>query len=184
MANVELNEQLLAAGHGSTVAYTDNPNAFTIEHHEENDKRVYDKYIDETQNFMFNCFKKITESLKTVCYDYDLEHYEMTDHALRIGLFASKRKVRREIDIYKGFYQNVGNFSVGLAIGENFNKKQKLNLLKDFFLKPEEAFRYVLRLKPMLLRKKRYFIAYFIPSTLIYFYIKLRCYQKRLRPIT
>ncbi len=182
MANVELNEQLLAAGHGSTIAYTDKANSYTIEHHEENDKRVFEHYIEETQNHMFKCFEKITQSFKTVCYDYDLEQYEMTDHALRIGLFASKRKTKREIDIYKGFYQNVGNFSVGLAIGENFDTKQKLNLLHNFLLKPEEAFRYVLRLKPIFLRKKMYLFAYLLPSSLIYYYIKLRCYTKGLRP--
>ena len=106
----------------------------------------------------------------------------MMDHALRIGLFASKRKVKRENDIYKGFYQNVGNFSVGLAIGENFSKKEKLNLLSTFLLKPEEAFRYVLRLKPMLLRRKKYLFAYLIPSTLIYYYIKLRYRRNSLSP--
>ncbi|MBC30810.1 MAG: hypothetical protein CMH48_08180 [Muricauda sp.] len=182
MGNVELNEQLLAAGHGSTVAYTDESNSYTIEHHEENDKRVYEKYIEETQNFMFERFEELTRRFERVCYDYDLEQYEMMDHALRIGLFARKRKVAREVNIYKGFYQNVGNFSVGLAIGENFGKKQKIELLKNFFLYPEKAFRYVLRFKPMLMRRKKYFLAYFIPTFLIYRYIKLRCHIKGLTP--
>jgi hypothetical protein len=182
MANVELNEQLLAAGHGSTLAYTNDPDSRTIEHHEENDKRVYDAYIEDTQNHMFERFKELTKSFKLICYDHHLEQYEMMDHALRIGLFASKRKVKRENDIYKGFYQNVGNFSVGLAIGENFSKKEKLNLLSTFLLKPEEAFRYVLRLKPMLLRRKKYLFAYLIPSTLIYYYIKLRYRRNSLSP--
>ena len=182
MANVELNEQLLAAGHGSTIAYTDKLNSYTIEHHEENDKRVFEAYIEETQHFMLARFKELTQALSAICYDYDLEQYEMVDHALRIGLFASKRKVTREVNIYKGFYQNVGNFSVGLAMGKDFGKRQKMELIRNFFFYPERAFRYVLRFKPMLLRRKKYFFAYFIPSTLIYWYIKLRCHSKGLKP--
>ncbi|MFS4469289.1 hypothetical protein [Maribacter sp. 2210JD10-5] len=182
MANVELNEQLLAAGHGSTVAYTNKDDSYTIEHHEEIDKKIFEKFIRETQDFMFSRFKELTHSLKTICYDYDLEQYEMTDHALRIGLFASKRKVRREVEIYKGFYQNVGNFSVGLAMGENFDSAQKIRLVKDFFLKPEHVFRYVLRLKPMLLRKKKYLLAHLIPTRFMYYHIKLRCHTKQLTP--
>lgn len=184
MANIELNEQLLAAGHGSTIAYTDKSNSFTVEHHEENDKKVYEAYIEDTQDFMFDCFKELTNRLQYIGYDEDLQHYEMFDHALRIGLFASKRKVRREVDIYKGFYQNVGNFSVGLALGKNFGREQKIELLKNLFMNPEESFRYVLRFKPMLMRRNKYFLAYFIPTILIYWQIKIRCHLKGLAPKT
>ncbi|MCA0131320.1 hypothetical protein [Winogradskyella alexanderae] len=181
-ANVELNEQLLAAGHGSTIAYTSKKNGYTIEEFEESEKRWFKKYIGPTQEFMFERFKELTQLLKNVCYDYNDEQYVMADYALKIGLFADKRKVMREVKIYEGFYENVGNFSVGLAFGQNLDRAQKIELFKNFFIYPEKAFRYVLRLKPMLLRREMYFLAYFIPTYLIYYYIRFRMKRKGLIP--
>lgn len=170
--NTELNEQLLSAGHGSTLSYN-HLETFTNEYHHEIEKKVFEEHIFEIQEFMFNRYEEFLKGLDSICYDDDIVQNEMTDYALRAGLFASKRKVAIAMKISEGFYTNVGDFSNGLKISPKKYSKDKLKLLKTFLLGPEKLFPLLLRIKPYLYSRKKYFISYLIPSRLIYHYIKI-----------
>ena len=100
--NTELNEQLLSAGHGSTVSYNQS-DTFTEEFHHEIEKKVFDEHILGIQEFMFDRYKELLITLDSVCYDDETVQIEMTDYALRVGLFASKRKIGVAMKISKGF---------------------------------------------------------------------------------
>ena len=169
--NTELNEQLLSAGHGSTLSYN-LENTFANEFHHEVEKRVYDEHISVIQKFMFEKFKVLLEELDSICYDDEIVQNEMTDYALRSGLFASKRKIVSAINISKGFYSNVGDFSNGMQMSPEKYSGDKFNLLKTFVLNPDVLFSALLRIKPYLYIKNKYYLAYLMPSWLIYHYIK------------
>lgn len=170
--NTELNEQLLSAGHGSTLSYN-HLDTFTNEFHHEVEKNVYKNHIFEIQEFMFGRYKEFLKDLDSVCYDDDIVQNEMTDYALRAGLFASKRKVASAMKIAEGFYTNVGDFSYGMKISPKKYSKDKFKLFKTFLLSPEKLFPLLLRIKPYLYSKEKYFISYLVPSALIYYYIKM-----------
>lgn len=169
--NTELNEQLLSAPHGSTLSYTD-LDTFTNEYHYEVEKQVFNEHILEIQQFMFVRFKELLKDFDCICYDDDIVQNEMTDYALRVGLFASKRKVASAMKISEGFYSNVGNFSSGLKISPKKYSKDKFKLLKTFLLGPDKLFPFLLRIKPYFYTRKKYFLAYLMPTFLIYYYIK------------
>jgi len=101
--NTELNEQLLSAGHGSTLSYNESK-PFTNEFHHEVENRAYEEHISEIQQFMFEKYKVLLEDLDSICYDDMIVQNEMTEYALRSGLFASKRKIASAMNISKGFY--------------------------------------------------------------------------------
>lgn len=170
--NIELNEQLLSAPHGSTVSYTGPDNKFAKEFHYEDEKRIYHEHILDIQDFMFDAFKNLLDALESICYDKDTVQKEMMDYALRIGIFASKKNIIGAMKISEGFYTNVGDFSQGLTIGTNMNKKMIFKELKKVVLTPDKMFRYVLRVKPYLYTKNLYFLVYFLPTYLFYAYMK------------
>lgn len=170
--NTELNEQLLSAPHGSTLSYN-HLDTFTNEYHNKLEKQVYDKYIAETQDFMFEIFKRTLKNLDAVCYDNGLVQKVMTDYALKIGLFASKRKVANATKISEGLYANVGDFSNGLTLSPRKYIKNPVKLIMTFLLAPDKLFPFLLRIKPYLYTRKKYFMAYLIPMWLIYAYIRL-----------
>ncbi|MBM1107166.1 HAD family hydrolase [Aurantibacter crassamenti] len=170
--NTELNEQLLSAGHGSTLSYN-HLDTFTNEFHHEVEKKVFYELISEVQEFMFKQFTELLNDLDSVCYDDAIVQKEMTDYALRAGLFASKKKIASAMKISEGFYTNVGDFSNGLKISPKKYTQNKLGLLKTFVLSPDELFPLILRIKPYLYSRKKYFLVYLLPSWLIYVYIKV-----------
>lgn len=176
--NTELNEQLLSAGHGSTVSYN-HLDTFTNEFHHEVEKKAFDEHIFEIQEFMFDRYKKLLIELDSVCYDHEVVQKEMTDYALRAGLFASNRKVAGALKISTGFYTNVGNFSNGLTMSPEKYSKNKFQLLKKFIISPDALFPQLLRIKPYLYSKKKYFLARLVPSWFIYYYIKMNQWVKR-----
>ncbi len=176
--NTELNEQLLSAGHGSTLSYNQ-LESYTNEYHHDVEKKVYDEHISPIQEFMFECYKDLLVAFDSVCYDDILVQKQMTDYALRIGLFASKRKVASAMKISKGFYTNVGNFTSGMQMSPGKYTNDKLKLLKTFILSPDMLFPALLRIKPYLYSKKKYFLAYLMPNWAIYYYIKFNRAIKR-----
>ncbi len=176
--NTELNEQLLSAGHGSTLSYN-RSGEVTNEFHHEVEKKAYDDHICEIQEFMYDRFKELLKEFDAVCYDDLIAQKEMTSYALKAGLFASKRKIASAMKISKGFYTNVGNFSNGLKMSPEKYSKDKFKLIKTFILSPDELFPALLRIKPYLYSRKKYFLAYLIPSGIIYHYIKMNQLVKR-----
>ena len=170
MANRQLYEQLLAAPHGSTLGYRNKPGDYSIEHYEEKERHVYFELIAPIQEFMFAEFCQLIDDLKPICYEYDVVQDYMTDLALRLGLFADRRKIKFMHEISKGFYQNVGNNEVGVSYNHSQLRDSKINLVKRFFWFPEKTFRFLVKIKPMLYAKGLYWLSY--PVNLIYYYIK------------
>ncbi|QDO94299.1 HAD family hydrolase [Formosa sediminum] len=178
--NIELNEQLLSAPHGSTVSYDINLPNYSKEFHQEDEKRIYNDHILNIQTFMFEEFKTLLLQLDKICYSNDIVQEEMTNYALRVGLFTSKKNISEMIKISEGFYSNVGDFSKGLTIDTDRTKKDILVSVKAFLLTPEKLFRYLLRLKPYLYTKKKFVLLALFPSQIIYWYIKFNIGMRRL----
>ncbi|WP_299782690.1 HAD family hydrolase [uncultured Formosa sp.] len=177
--NIELNEQLLSAPHGSTISYDINSPTFSNEFHQADEKRIYKDHISKIQNFMFEQFKILINDFDKICYSREIAQEQMVNYALRIGIFASKRKISKMIKIFEGFYSNVGDFSKGLTINTDRSKKDILVSVKTFILRPEKMFRYLLRVKPYLFTKHKFLLFAFFPSYLIYWYIKFNIWIRR-----
>ncbi len=170
MANRQLYEQLLAAPHGSTLGYRDKTGDYSIEHYEEKERNVYFEHIAPIQEFMFAEYCQLIDDLKPICYEHDVVQDYMTDLALRLGLFADRKKIKFLHEISKGFYQNVGNNEVGLRYDHKQLRESKISLIKRFLWFPEKTFRFLVKIKPMLYSKGLYWLSY--PVNLIYYYIK------------
>jgi len=170
MANRQLYEQLLAAPHGSTMGYRDKKGDYSIEHYEEKERNVYFEHIAPIQEFMFAEYCQLIEDLKPICYEHNVVQEYMTDLALRLGLFADKKKIKFMHEISKGFYQNVGNNEVGVSYNHSQLRDSKISLIKSFLWFPEKTFRFLVKIKPMLYSKGLYWLSY--PVNLIYYYIK------------
>jgi len=170
MANRQLYEQLLAAPHGSTLGYRNKPGDYSLEHYEEKERNVYFEHIAPIQEFMFAEFCQLIDDLKPICYEHDVVQDYMTDLALRLGLFADKKKIKFMHEISKGFYQNVGNNEVGVSYKHSQLRESKFSLIKKFIWFPEKTFRFLVKIKPMLYAKGLYWLSY--PVSLIYYYIK------------
>ncbi len=184
-ANGQLYEQLLGAPHGSTLGYTfENGVATTIEFYDENEKYVFDHYIKDLQEFMLIKFEELFLTLRPINYTQKMAQMYMTDMALRIGVFSTKKKIKFFNDISKGFYQNVGENKLGLAYSPKQLQLKKRNLIKTFLRTPEKVFRFVVKVKPYLLAKGFYWLS--SPVNLVYYYmkfnfwIKKKCFPKRL----
>lgn len=180
MANYELNEQLLSSPHGSVKCYTTKSQnkSFTVESHDEVEQRVFHDYISHIQDFMFEKFKEILNHCDTICYTDEMVQQEMTNYALRIGLFARKANIESSINIHEGFFTNVGNFDRGLKLGVSIPKSRQIGYLKTFIVSPEKVYKVLLRIKPLLYLKNRYYLAYFIPTRPIFIYFKLNYFIK------
>ncbi len=176
LANSQLYEQLLAAPHGSAINYTSIEQGFVLEHHEENEKAVYENFISPIQDFMFTEFKSFIKCLAPNVYSQDMAQSYLTDMALRLGLLTSKRKLRFIHQISKGFYQNVGNNKVGLVYNPKAVGVSKKELLKLFLWSPEKIFRYLVKIKPLLYSKGKSWLG--LPICLVYYYIRLNRWVK------
>jgi len=177
-ANGQLYEQLLGAPHGSTLGYTfENEVPTTIEFHEENEKFIFNTYIKDIQNYMVIEFEKLFLSLRSINYSEEMAQEYMTDMALRIGIFTNKEKIKFINNISKGFYQNVGENKVGLAYSPDQLRSQKRVLLKRFLRSPEKVFRFIVKLKPYLFAKGKFWLSY--PINLVYYYMKFNFWIKK-----
>lgn len=176
LANGQLYEQLLAAPHGSTVGYTLDQSSPTLEYHEENEKKVFDEYIFPIQQFMMRQFEDLCHNLKRTTYSKLMAQDYLTDMALRLGLFTNRKKLKFVQLISQGFYQNIGNNKLGLVYDPKQIGITKTKLLKDFIWSPEETFRYLVKIKPMLYNKKLYVLG--LPVGLLLYYIKFNRWIK------
>ncbi|MGY8915917.1 MAG: HAD hydrolase-like protein, partial [Flavobacteriales bacterium] len=178
MANGQLYEQLLGAPHGSTIGYTmDNPESFALTFHEENEKKVFEILVSPVQEFMIIQFKKLFKILRPIEYPQDLVQQYLTDMALNIGIFSNKKNVEFIDQLSLGFYQNVGQNTVGLAYNPKQLKKNKLALLVQFIKSPEKLFRYLVKIKPFMYRKGLYWLSW--PVNLTYYYIKFNFWFRK-----
>lgn len=177
-ANGQLYEQLLGAPHGSTLGYAfDNEVPTTIEFHEENEKFVFENYIEDIQQHMVVEFERLFLSLRSINYSQEMIQEYMTDMALRVGIFTNKKKIKFINDLSKGFYQNVGENKVGLDYSPSQLKSKKRVLLKLFLRSPEKVFRFMVKVKPYLYAKGMYWAS--SPLNLVYYYIKFNFWVKK-----
>ncbi len=177
MANGQLYEQLLAAPHGSTLYYNKNAESPTVEFHDENEKFVYEEFVGPIQEFMLEKFQELFNVLRPIDYDQEMAQDYMTDMALRIGIFSTKKRIQFVRQISKGFYQNVGANKVGITYDPTQLKTSKTTLFKRFITSPEKVFRYIVKLKPFLYSKGLYWASK--PIDLIYYYIKVNLWAKK-----
>ncbi|MEO9479081.1 MAG: HAD family hydrolase [Maribacter dokdonensis] len=175
-ANGQLYEQLLAAPHGSTLGYKNNPEFPTIEYHEPNEKKVFDEFISPIQKFMDTQFDDLMKSLNGLTYSDTMVQNYITGLALRLGLFTNRKKLKFIQLISKGFYQNVGGNKVGMVYDPSQLSQSKIQLLKEFIWSPEKTFRYLVKVKPLLYDKKMAWMGWTVSSS--YYYIKLNRYLK------
>ncbi|MEP2058230.1 MAG: HAD hydrolase-like protein [Maribacter litoralis] len=176
-ANGQLYEQLLAAPHGSTLGYRNDPKSPTIEYHEPNEKKVFDDFISPIQEFMDIQFVELMKSLNGLTYTDTMVQEYITALALRLGLFTNRKKLKFIQLISKGFYQNVGGNKVGMVYDPSQLAQSKLQLLKEFIWSPEKTFRYLVKVKPLLYDKKMAWMGWTVSST--YYYIKFNRYLKK-----
>ncbi|MBT9189015.1 HAD family hydrolase [Zobellia russellii] len=179
MANGQLYEQLLAAPHGSTLAYkfAEEGESPTVEYHEPNEKMVFDKFISPIQDYMYTEFKNLFTELRPIDYSEQVTQEYITDMALRTGIFTNRKKLNFIKQITKGFYQNVGENKVGLEYDPNQITISKIGLIKTFIKSPEKVFRYLVKIKPFLYYKGFYWLSW--PVNLSYYYIKFNFWAKR-----
>lgn len=170
MANTQFYEQFSAANHGSALGYTSEENGFVLEKHNPQEKWLYDTYIEQHQQQMFDIHLEMIKRLSPICYDQNMVQKALSELALKTGLFVNSRKLKFVQELNSGFFQNIGTNKVGLEY-----KKEKgtgvLGYLKTFIMKPEVLFRYVVKLKPVLYGKNKV-LAFFTPVYFIYLYYK------------
>ncbi|MFS4469283.1 HAD family hydrolase [Maribacter sp. 2210JD10-5] len=176
LANGQLYEQLLAAPHGSTVGYSVSENSPTIEFHEANEKKIFESYIAPIQDFMNLQFDKLCKELRPISYSQEIAQKYMTNMALRLGLLAGKKKIKFIHQISQGFYQNVGANEVGINYDPNELGFTKSKLLGQFIISPEKIFRYLVKIKPFLFRKNKFWMGWIL--NLSYYHIKLNRWLK------
>ena len=177
-ANGQLYEQLLGAPHGSTLGYSiENGLPQTIEFHEENEKNVFENYIQDIQDYMHEEFKELFFGLRSINYSQEIVQEYMTNMAMRIGILTNKKRIRFVNRISKGFYQNVGENKVGLNYSLGQLKSSKRSLLMVFLRSPEKVFRFLVKVKPFLYAKGLYWCSF--PIGLAYYYMKFNFWIKK-----
>ncbi|MGB7393871.1 MAG: HAD hydrolase-like protein [Pricia sp.] len=178
MANGQLYEQLLSAPHGSTLRYTlEDPESFAVTYHKEQEKQAYENWVRPVQEYMFDRFKDIFESLRPIDYSQDTAQDYLVDMALRTGILGNKKHIQFVDNLSKGFYQNVGQNQVGVAYSPTQIKGSKMGLLFSFIKSPEKLFRYLVKVKPWLYSKGLYRLSW--PLHLTYYYIRFNFWLKK-----
>ena len=177
-ANYELNEQLLSAPHGSALKYDSSVETYTLERHDELETMCYNEFIVQTQEFMYSVFKDVLPKLELICYDERSLQKVLTNYALKIGIFASRKNISHAVKVSTGFFNNVGDFEVGKKIKTDISRTQKISYVKSFIFHPEKVYQLVLRFKPLLYMKNKHFGIYLFPSILIYLYYKFNYFLR------
>jgi len=175
-ANTQLYEQFAGAGHGCCVEYSKSKNGYTIEHHEENEKFLYENYIGDHQDEMVGIHKSLLQDLETICYDQEMVEKVMINLALKVGLRQNIRKIKFLEALTSGYYQNISNKKTGIE----YDIPKKLISVKElvkFTMKPEEYFRYMVKLKHKLYKTNK-IAGYLFPSFLIHGYYKFNRYMR------
>lgn len=167
-ANAQLYEQLASAGHGGCVEYSSNNGSYTIEYHQPKEKWLFDNYIKDHQEQMFQIHQSLMKNLKTVCYDDSVINNELIVIALKSGIFQNSRKIKFLETLNLGYYQNISNKKIGIDY-EIPKQLVSVKSLFKFILKPEEFFRYLVKLKPKLYSTNKVLYVFF-PSLLVYWF--------------
>ncbi|MFS4417360.1 HAD family hydrolase [Maribacter sp. 2307ULW6-5] len=176
MANRQLYEQLLAAPHGSTLGYKET-DGHCIEYHKKEEKSIFDEIIGPLQDYMFGRYGDLLQALFTVCYDDGMVTRSLVNLKIELDLVASRPKMRFVNAIARGFYQNIGNNKVGITYDMAELGSNKKMILKNLFLRPSQMFRYIVKVKPLLYRKKLYWLSW--PVNGFAWHIKGMGYLKR-----
>lgn len=179
MANTGIYEQLSQAPHGSTIGYQDIPGNYTIEFFNPSEKKTYETYIKDTQDFMFDVFKYYCSRSKHICYNKDVADKIIVKYALKMGTLISQRKLRRFSDLSTGFYNNVGNNKVGednykLSLAKAI--KKNLPIIRSYVIAPEKLVKYILLTKFSLYQKSKFF---YLPAFPLYYYILFNRFLKK-----
>lgn len=161
MANRQLYEQLLAAPHGSTLGYSSS-NTFTVEYHKKEEKYVYDNYIGTIQDYMFKMYPNLLNTLSPLIYEDALVSNYIFNLKLKLDLKAGKSQIAFVDKLTKGFYQNVGNNNVGLNYSMGSTGLSPKEAIKLLLLRPEKIYRFLVKLKPVLYSKGKYFLTVFL----------------------
>ncbi|TPV33361.1 HAD family hydrolase [Paucihalobacter ruber] len=173
-ANRQLYEQFAGANHGTSVQYRKTENGFVVEHYEENEKWLYDHYIGRHQDEMFKQYQALLKTTGHICYNDEMLTTELVNIALRIGLFQSRNKLRFLAVLNTGFYQNLGEKKIGIE----YTVPQNLLSLGTFLkiiVKPEEYFKYAVKIKATLFNRNS-FLSIFFPGYLLFWYYKINRY--------
>ena len=130
-ANTQLYEQFAGAGHGCTISYRISSNGYTVEHHEENEKCLYENYIEDHQKEMFEIHNKLLKDLIPVCYDDEMIDDALVDLALKIGLLQSRKKIKFLDTLSSGYYQNISKKKTGInyEIPKELLRPKELSLI-------------------------------------------------------
>ncbi|MBO6531949.1 MAG: HAD family hydrolase [Muricauda sp.] len=180
MANRQLYEQLLAAPHGSTLGYTSG-SKYTVEYHKEEEKLIYDNFIGTLQDYMFKKYPTLLKNISSLVYDDDLVSKYIFNLKLKLDLQAGKDQISFVDNLSKGFYQNVGNNNVGLNYSVGSIGIRPFEALKLFVLRPERIYRFLVKLKPFLYNRNKYFLSVFLAP--IPPFIKLNLFfRKKINP--
>jgi hypothetical protein len=161
MANRQLYEQLLAAPHGSTLGYTSG-SEYTVEYHKEEEKLVYDNFIGTLQDYMFKKYPILLKNISSLVYEDDLVSEYIFNLKLKLDLQAGKNQIAFVDDLTKGFYQNVGNNNVGLNYSIDSTGIKPIQAIKLLVLRPERIYRFLVKLKPFLYNRDKYFLSVFL----------------------
>ncbi|KAB1071334.1 HAD family hydrolase [Tamlana haliotis] len=179
MSSTGVYEQLAQAPHGSTIAYKNVPGDYTVEYFNPSEKKIYNDFIKDTQDFMFNIFKQYCSDTKKICYNSNIIQEVSIKYALKIGTIISKRKLIRFQELSNGFYNNIGNNDVGFTNYEMGIKKminKNISTLRSYVISPEKLIQYVLRTKLTLYNKNK---MYFIPTFPLYYYLLINRLAKK-----
>jgi len=158
-ANKQLFEQFLSASHGSTLGY-DSSESFTIEYHKKEELEMYTKYIGPIQEYMYSNYSKLLSIVKTLTYDNEITSDYLLDLKIRSDLMASRKKISFVDELEKNFFNNLGNNKVGVTYGFGDVPMSLYGFIKRLILYPEQMFRYLVKIKPFMYRKKLFFLTW------------------------
>ncbi|MBJ7882704.1 HAD family hydrolase [Gelidibacter salicanalis] len=170
-ANAQQYEQFASASHGTCIEYSKVDGGYTVEFHDENEKYLYDNYLKEHQDKMFEVHQKLLKNLEMICYSQEMVSTELNNVALKSGILQNIRKIKFLKILNAGYYQNLSNKKTGIDYEIPKNLLNPKEFIK-FLMKPEEYFRYIVKLKQKLYNSNRV-LYYIFPGYLVLGYYRL-----------
>jgi len=174
--NAQVYEQLLSAGHGSTLGYDANTENYTVEYHQPIEKSLYDNHIKQLQEHMFGIFKELLRGTENICYDDKIVDKNLIRLSLKIGLFQNQKELEFLNTLNKSLYNNIGEFKVGIKYSTK-DVGGVSSFIKTFIINPEKTFRYFTKLRTMLYNKNK-ILGKLFPMFLVYGYIRFNGFIK------
>ena len=121
-------------------------------------------------------YDSLLELLSPRFYEEQMVSDYLFDLKLSLDLQANRSEIAFVDNLTKGFYQNVGNNNVGLEYDMGSIGLSPFQMIKRILLEPEKLYRYIVKLKPVLYRKKLYYLS--LPLNLYKPYLKLNFYLR------